>query len=268
MDVLNSNVVFDTLCDEFHCARSVLAKRLEVTLWVENAYLLELVMQMEENHPVVESWFQQRYDSDSEALTPLKEEIDEVHLECFKRAFWLDSMDSIREKFEIYLWVAGFDYHWAIKALPLDAKLAMKTFLHGLNTLHECLGILLMNGIFENDASNKKNKEIVARKGGVVRAERNKPVKSEVVRLLYKNSVLGRWKNKKDAINSIEKELWDFITHLRQEIEMENNKLPTYKQTRHAPGLSRDSLHRLLMDWSRNDELVGNAFNKVILEKK
>lgn len=267
MSDFNFSSMMDTLGKEFLALSVTLAEQIDCSELKDKAYLQMSALRMKESHPVVEESVKRHIGGIGNIyFTPL-EETEYLHLYCFRNAFWLTSLDSIGERLEIYIYEAHFDYQWAIRMRPMDDKLAMKILLKGINKLHECLGIMLINGMIESEKRRGKVKKKVAKSGGTARADRNKPVKFEVIRLLKEKKIIGGWKKKKDAINDIEEDLWGFITRLSNEIEAENRKLPTYEQKRHIPGLLKESLPRLLMDWSRNDATVKAAFQKAIQPK-
>ena len=109
---------------------------------------------------------------------------------------------------------------------------------------------------------------MVAReKGGKVKNERYDSVKQEIVRLLQGEGP-GKYETKQKAAESISEGVWLFCKRLTAEIDAENRKLPTSQQTRKAPGLAEGNLIRQMLDWSRKDDSVSDAFNRVVQPRK
>ncbi|CAI2096549.1 Uncharacterised protein [Serratia fonticola] len=91
----------------------------------------------------------------------------------------------------------------------------------------------------------KKDKINAAREGGKGRAKSYEQLKAKVVELLNKHVPEGRWKTKTAAIDALQNDITQFI-------EDENIKI---------------SWHRAITDWSRNDNVIKAAFDKVVKKK-
>ncbi|PHS89173.1 hypothetical protein AAW02_08140 [Aeromonas dhakensis] len=54
----------------------------------------------------------------------------------------------------------------------------------------------------------------------------------------------GKYETKQKTAEAISEAVWLFCEQLTAEIEAENHKLPTFQQTRKAPGLAEGNLIR------------------------
>ncbi|MFS7159301.1 hypothetical protein AB6825_10500 [Serratia proteamaculans] len=105
-----------------------------------------------------------------------------------------------------------------------------------------------------------------AQKGGQARGRKFDAVKSELVRLLKTRVPAGGWKTKTIAVAEIIADLWIFIQTENEIIKKENTLLPSYRQKRQPINMKKDNLERSVLDWSRNDENIKEAFS-LVLEK-
>lgn len=91
------------------------------------------------------------------------------------------------------------------------------------------------------------------RAGGIARAEAFQPVKDKVVDLLDKMATENGWKSKAKAIEAIHTDLVAFVERFNTSTECK---------------LSAESLLPLVMEWSRNDKSVGQAFARHVTRKR
>lgn len=103
-----------------------------------------------------------------------------------------------------------------------------------------------------------------AQKGGQARGRKFDAVKSELVRLLKTKVPAGGWKNKTTAADEITADLWIFIQTENEIIKKENALLPSYKQKKQPIIMKEDNLGRTVLDWSRDDENIKEAFSLVL----
>lgn len=150
------------------------------------------------------------------------------------------------------------------KTQPDEASIAL---LGAIRVLMKLIGLLEALDIAHIQEIREEKKMMAREKGGKVKNERYDSVKQEIVRLLQSEG-LGKYETKQKAAESISEAVWLFSEHLTAEINAENQKLPTYQQTRKAPGLVKDNLIRQMLDWSRKDDRVSDAFNRVVQPRK
>lgn len=91
-----------------------------------------------------------------------------------------------------------------------------------------------------------------AKKAGESRGEKYTPIKAEVIRLLKSRVPANGWSKKVAAIKAIEEELWVFIVK-GADVTKGQSVL-----------LKKENLQRTILDWSRNDESIGLAFDKTV----
>ncbi|MBZ6068463.1 hypothetical protein LA374_19960 [Aeromonas schubertii] len=163
--------------------------------------------------------------------------------------------------------IAALYYVWSQKLKKTLSDEACKALLGAIRVLMKLIGLLEALDIAHIQEIREKKKMMAREKGGKVKNERYDTVKQEIVRLLQGEGP-GKYETKQKAAESISEAVWHFSEHLTAEINAENQKLPTYQQTRKAPGLVKDNLIRQILDWSRKDEDVSAAFNRVVQPRK
>lgn len=118
----------------------------------------------------------------------------------------------------------------------------------------------------EHEESIQQRRKNSGSKGGFKRAGRYQPVKEELIRLLKEEKPETGWKTKRDAVDTIEPKLWRFIDGpYRKAFNKESiQRRKAFELERKPFSMVRESLDRTMLDWSRNDEAIKNAFQQVI----
>lgn len=163
--------------------------------------------------------------------------------------------------------IAALYYLWSERLKETQPEEACKALLGAMRVLMKLIGLLEALEIAHIQEKREEKKMVAREKGGKVKNERYDSVKQEVVRLLQAEGA-GRYETKQTAAEAISEAVWLFCDHLTAEIKAENLKLPTFQQTRKVPGLKKDNLIRQMLDWSRKDESVSEAFKLVTNAKK
>lgn len=159
--------------------------------------------------------------------------------------------------------ITALYYLWSEKLKDTNPEEAKRALWRATLLLVKLIGIMEAIELMEIQKKKRIKQENARSNGGKAKASRYKSVKQEIVRMLsYKEQ--GEYNTKLSVANDILEDVWLYIEKLTKEIRAENNRLPTHKQTRREPGLVKDNLIRLILDWSRNDVSVQDAFNKVI----
>ncbi|MGH1389243.1 MAG: hypothetical protein ACRAUZ_03730 [Aeromonas jandaei] len=166
-----------------------------------------------------------------------------------------------------YSHLTALYYLWSEKNKITKPEEARQALWGGICVLMKLIGLLEALDIAHIQEIREEKKMVAREKGGKVKNERYDCVKQEIVRLLQGEGP-GKYETKQKAAESISEAVWLFSEHLTAEINAENQKLPTYQQTRKAPGLVKDNLIRQMLDWSRKDEDVSVAFNRVVQPRK
>ncbi|XEI32446.1 hypothetical protein NMD14_17220 [Aeromonas veronii] len=155
-------------------------------------------------------------------------------------------------------------YYRLSEAFKEDApEEAAQALLGAIRVLMKLIGVLEAIEIAHIQGNLEKKKMTARGNGGRVKSERYDSVKQEIIRL-FQHKGAGQYAAKQAAAEDILEDAWQFSHRLTEEINAENKKLPTSKQTRKAPGLVRENLIRQMLDWSRKDAAVSEAFNRVI----
>lgn len=118
----------------------------------------------------------------------------------------------------------------------------------------------------EHEESVQQRRKSSGSKGGFKRAGRYQPVKEELIRLLKEEKPETGWKTKREAVDAIEPKLWRFIDGpYRKAFNKENiQRRKAFELERKPFSMVRENLDRTMLDWSRNDEAIKNAFQQVI----
>lgn len=163
--------------------------------------------------------------------------------------------------------ITALYYLWSKINKETQPEDAYKALFGAVRVLMKLIGVLETLEIAHIQEKQEKRKITAREKGGKAQNERYDSVKQEIVRLL-KSKTVGEYVTKQAAAEAISEGVWLFSEHLTAEINAENQKLPTYQQTRKAPGLVKDNLIRQMLDWSRKDDRVSDAFNRVVQPRK
>ena len=163
--------------------------------------------------------------------------------------------------------ITALYYLWSKINKETQPEDAYKALFGAVRVLMKLIGVLEALDIAHIQEKQEKKKMTARIKGGKAQNERYDNVKQEIVRQL-KSKTVGKYATKQAAAEAISEEVWRFCEHLTAEINAENQNLPTYQQTRKAPGLVKDNLIRQMLDWSRKDDSVSDAFNRVVQPRK
>lgn len=196
---------------------------------------------------------------------PIHNVKDIAHLE------YVTTFDRPKKDFPERIWeysnIAARYYVWSQKLKKTQPDEASKALLGAIRVLMKLIGLLEALDIAHIQEIREEKKMVAREKGGKVKNERYDSVKQEIVRLLQGEGP-GKYETKQKAAESISEAVWLFCERLTAEIDAENHKLPTFQQTRKAPGLAEGNLIRQMLDWSRKDEAVLAAFNRVVQPRK
>jgi hypothetical protein len=171
------------------------------------------------------------------------------------------------ERISEYSNIAALYYLWSEIHKKTQPEDAYKALFGAVRVLMKLIGVLEAIEIAHIQEKQEKKKMTARVKGGKAQNERYDSVKQEIVRQL-KSKTVGEYATKQAAAEAILEAVWLFSESLTAEINAENQKLPTFQQTRKAPGLVKDNLIRQMLDWSRKDDRVSDAFNSVVQPRK
>lgn len=163
--------------------------------------------------------------------------------------------------------ITALYYLWSKINKETQPEDAYKALFGAVRVLMKLIGVLETLEIAHIQEKQEKKKITARGKGGKAQNERYDSVKQEIVSLLQGEGP-GKYETKQKAAEAIFERVWLFSEYLTAEINAENQKLPTFQQTRKAPRLVKDNLIRQMLDWSRKDDRVSDAFNRVVQPKK
>ncbi|MEE9707068.1 hypothetical protein WAZ86_22940 (plasmid) [Escherichia coli] len=175
--------------------------------------------------------------------------------------------DDFPSRISEYSHLTALYYLWSELNKTTQPDEAQRSLWGAICVLMKLIGVLEALEIAHIQEKQEKKKMTAREKGGQAQNERYDNVKQEIVRQL-KSKTVGKYATKQAAAEAISEEVWRFCEHLTAEINAENQKLPTYQQTRKAPGLVKDNLIRQMLDWSRKDDSVSEAFNHAVYPRK
>ncbi|MGL4918510.1 MAG: hypothetical protein ACRC5D_20050 [Aeromonas allosaccharophila] len=175
--------------------------------------------------------------------------------------------DDFPSRISEYSHLTALYYLWSELNKTTQPDEAQRSLWGAICVLMKLIGVLEALEIAHIQEKQEKKKMTARRKGGKAQNERYDSVKQEIVRLLQGESP-GKYETKQKAAEAIFEGVWLFSKSLTAEINAENQKLPTFQQTRKAPGLVKDNLIRQMLDWSRKDDRVSDAFNCVVQPRK
>ncbi|GKQ74553.1 hypothetical protein [Aeromonas sobria] len=175
--------------------------------------------------------------------------------------------DDFPSRISEYSHLTALYYLWSELNKTTQPDEAQRALWGGICVLMKLIGVLEALEIAHIQEKQEKKKMTAREKGGQAQNERYDSVKQEIAKLL-KSKTVGEYATKQAAAEAILEAVWLFSESLTAEINAENQKLPTYQQTRKAPGLVKDNLIRQMLDWSRKDDKVSDAFNHVVQPRK
>lgn len=193
--------------------------------------------------------------------------VESIRLLEFVRECGRPNNKDFPSRISEYSHLTALYYAWSEKNKITQPEEARQALWSGICVLMKLIGLLEALEIAHIQERREEKKMVAREKGGKVKNERYDSVKQEIVRLLQGEGP-RKYETKQKAAESISEAVWLFSEHLTVEINAENQKLPTYQQTRKAPGLVKDNLIRQMLDWSRKDEVVSAAFNRVVQPRK
>lgn len=167
-----------------------------------------------------------------------------------------DEADTIQESVNEWILLAAIKWHMGLHLVELDWRDGVGLLLQSIELLDMCHGIV-QHVIWQQTEATKKEQ---ATNGGKAKASLYAPLKSEMIRLLYCNKPSDGWKNMKEALESIDKDIYMFI----QEHGYPGS--PAEKKEDVAELFSR--IPRLVEDWSRDDAVIKATFNATLKRKK
>ncbi|WP_235660960.1 hypothetical protein [Aeromonas veronii] len=175
--------------------------------------------------------------------------------------------DDFPSRISEYSHLTALYYLWSELNKTTQPDEAQRALWGAICVLMKLIGVLEALEIAHIQEKQEKKKMTAREKGGKTLNERYDSVKQEIVRLLQDEDP-GKYETKQKAAEEISEGVWLFCKRLTAEIDAENLKLPTFQQTRKAPGLVKDNLIRQMLDWSRKDARVSDAFNHVVQPRK
>lgn len=193
--------------------------------------------------------------------------VESIRLLEFVRECGRRNNKDFSSRISEYSHLTALYYLWSEKNKITQPEEARQALWSGTCVLMKLIGLLEALEIAHIQEKREEKKMVAREKGGKVKNERYDSVKQEIVRRLQDEGP-GKYETKQKAAESISEAVWLFCKCLTAEIDAENLKLPTFQQTRKAPGLAEGNLIRQMLDWSRKDEAVSAAFNRVVQPRK
>lgn len=189
-------------------------------------------------------------------------DVETIKLVELSREFCRNTLD-FPSRISEYSNITALYYRLSEAFKEEEPEEAAHALLGAIRVLMKLIGILEAIEIAHIQGNLEKRKMTARGNGGKAKSERYDSVKQEITRLLQ-HKAAGQYAAKQAAAEDILEDVWQFSHRLTEEINAENQKLPTSKQTRKAPGLVKENLLRQMLDWSRKDDVVSEAFNRVV----
>ncbi|EKN4697759.1 hypothetical protein ABF231_001005 [Yersinia ruckeri] len=167
-----------------------------------------------------------------------------------------EEADTIQESVDEWIFLAAINWFLGIHLVTSDWRDGVGLLLKSTELLDMCHGIV-HHEILQNTEATKKEQ---ATSGGKAKASLYAPLKAEIIRLLYCNKPADGWKSRKEALESIDEDIYIFIH------EHGYPGSPAEKKEDLAVLFARTP--RLIEDWSRDDAVIKAAFNATVKKKK
>lgn len=255
MEHLDTDQLFEGLCDDFE---SRLTKLTQV-LFDFNNFEDTLEHACGEAHAWLEAKAEE-YGGESELTSNGVECIESLITDVFFNA-------KIKGQFQSYLFLSLICKRWGQANYKTGKKKEGYKFLTEANYYFGLWkGTIEFNEWNTCKEINQAEETENAYKGGQARGRKFDAVKSELVRLLKTRVPAGGWKTKTTAVAEIIADLWFFIQTENEIIKKENSVLPSYKQKKQPIIMKEDNLGRTVLDWSRDDENIKEAFSAVLMK--
>ncbi|EPP6785031.1 hypothetical protein ACT3CW_004099 [Escherichia coli] len=164
-------------------------------------------------------------------------------------------VDTIQDSVHEWIFLAALSWHMGLHLVKLDWRDGVGLLLQSTELLDMCHGIV-QHEIWQQTEATKKEQFT---NGGKAKASLYAPLKSEIIRLLYCNKPADGWNNRKEALESIDEDIYMFI----QEHGYPGS--PVEKKEDVAELFSR--IPRLIEDWSRDDAVIKATFNATLKKK-
>lgn len=164
--------------------------------------------------------------------------------------------DTPREAVKKRIFLSAVNWYLGLNLVASDWRDGVRLLLKSIELLDMCHGIL-EHGIWLQTETEKKER---ATHGGKAKASLSASLKVEIIRLLYCNKPNDGWKNRRDALKSIDKDICRFI-------ELYGYPGSSAKE-KEAQADLYSRIPRLIEDWSREDAIVKAAFDATVKQKK
>lgn len=150
-------------------------------------------------------------------------------------------------------------YHWGVhqknSGMHEESHRSLLQALRFLNMRDGAYKALHIKRVVDERALERKNN---SKEGGDSRKKIYAPLKLNVIKLLLKNKPNDGWKSKKQAIDSLLKEIDEFIRE--EEINLDLKK----GEERLKYKVVGSTMYKRIYDWSLKDEIIEAIFNEVI----
>ncbi|WP_394546857.1 hypothetical protein [Pantoea ananatis] len=166
-----------------------------------------------------------------------------------------EEADTIQESVNEWIFLAAINWHMGLHLVKIDWRDGVGLLLQSTELLDMCHGIV-QHEVWQQTEATKKEQ---ITNGGKAKASLYAPLKSEIIRLLYCNKPADGWKNRKEALESIDEDIYMFI-HAHG-----YPGSPLEKKEDVAELFSR--IPRLVEDWSRDDAVIKATFNATLKNK-
>lgn len=167
-----------------------------------------------------------------------------------------EEADTIQESVDEWIFLAAINWYLGLRLVTSDWRDGVGLLLKSTGLLDMCNGIV-HHEIWQKIEATKKEQ---ATHGGKAKASLYAPLKAEIIRSLYCNKPADGWKSRKEALESIDEDIYSFIQKHGYPSSLEENK--------EDPAVLFARIPRLIEGWSRSDAIIKAAFNATVKQKK
>ncbi|MEA5206381.1 hypothetical protein [Enterobacter mori] len=188
----------------------------------------------------------------------VQSKLKRVEFEQNQYRMLFEEVDIPREAVNKRIYLSAVNWYLGLHLVASDWRDGVRLLLKSIELLDMCYGIVEHESWLQIETEKKER----AAHGGKAKAALYAPLKVEIIRLLYCNKPNDGWKNRRDALKSIDKDICKFIDLYGCTGSGSSKK----KKEELADLYSR--IPRMIEDWSREDSIVKAAFDATLKQKK
>ncbi|WP_272691260.1 hypothetical protein [Providencia sp. PROV132] len=209
---------YHILIDNYNQQRVQALKKIATCSWISSAVKKEITDIISDNSEQVQEWIEHY-------KAHFSDKRDRIGEYAINEMRWRERMMMFRAAGsglnyygkKLFLW-AGINKAWAEYCWDIDKKTAIDALVVAICHLAKLGSIEDYRKLLKVEKEVRLNRRTSSAKGGNAVAELAALIRGEAIRLLNQNKPDGAvWRSRREAVESIESELWQFIESKKKE---------------------------------------------------